>query len=160
MINRNAIVAIIKMITEKKGAPCKKTLQKMVYLIEAKGIDLGCDYGIHFYGPYSADLDYIVRSLDSEGILSISYSETEHNISVINDDECKDYHDDMVNHIIDVFASETPSSLELLATALYIYKQNKNENKIEEGVKKIKGSKYSSSQIQKAVNLLKKEQYI
>lgn len=160
MINRDAIVAIIKMITEKKGAPCKKTLQKMVYLIEAKGIDLGCDYGIHFYGPYSADLDYIVRSLDSEGILSISYSETEHNISVINDDECKDYHDDMVNHIIDVFASETPSSLELLATALYIYKQNKNENKIEEGVKKIKGSKYSSSQIQKAVNLLKKEQYI
>ena len=160
MINRDAIVAIIKMITEKKGAPCKKTLQKMVYLIEAKGIDLGCDYGIHFYGPYSADLDYIVRSLDSEGILSISYSETEHNISVKDDSNCKNYYNDVVNHIVDTFVFDSPSELELIATALYVYRQNKNENKIEEGVKKIKGSKYSSLQIQKAVNLLKKEQYI
>ena len=44
-----------KKITEINGAPCKKTLQKIVFLIEAKHVNIGCDYGIHFYGPYSAD---------------------------------------------------------------------------------------------------------
>lgn len=160
MINQDAIVAIVKRITEKKSAPCKKTLQKMVYLIEEKGIDLGCDYGIHFYGPYSADLDYIVRTLNNEGVLSISYSETEHNISVKDDSNCKNYYNDVVNHIVDTFVFDSPSELELIATALYVYRQNRDKNKIENDVIKIKGEKYSSSQIQKAIERLKDEKYI
>ena len=70
MVNNSAIVNIIESITKKNGAPCKKTLQKMVYLIEKKGVSIGCDYGIHFYGPYSSDLDFAVREMCDEGVLN------------------------------------------------------------------------------------------
>ena len=73
MANNSAIVNIIDRITEINGAPCKKTLQKIVFLIEAKHVRLGCDYGIHFYGPYSADLDFAVRELCDEGVLKIDF---------------------------------------------------------------------------------------
>ena len=160
MVNKDAVVAIVKKITEKKGAPCKKTLQKMVYLIEAKGVDLGCDYGIHFYGPYSADLDYTVRSLDDEGILSISYSEMGHNISVADDSICEKYENNLVNQIIEEFGEDTPSELELLTTTLYVYKQQKNDGKTVDGVIKIKGSKYTNSHIWQALKLLREQKYI
>lgn len=48
MVNSKAIVNIVGRITNSGSAPCKKTLQKIVFLIEAKHIELGCDYGIHF----------------------------------------------------------------------------------------------------------------
>ena len=65
MVNNHAIVNIVNRITKENAPPCKKTLQKIVFLIQAKQIDLGCDYGIHFYGPYSADLDFAVRDRKS-----------------------------------------------------------------------------------------------
>ena len=43
---------IVKRINDIWGKkPGKKTLQKLVYLIQQKGINLNYDYGIHFYGP-------------------------------------------------------------------------------------------------------------
>ena len=85
MVDNKAIVKVISRITKNNGAPCKKALQKIVFLIEAKHVDLGCDYGIHFYGPYSADLDFAVRELNDEGILKIDYTPMEHLISVVGD---------------------------------------------------------------------------
>ena len=50
----NNVAYIIKRINEEWGKkPGKKILQKMVFLIEEKGIDLGYEYGLHFYGPYN-----------------------------------------------------------------------------------------------------------
>jgi len=111
MVNNHAIVNIVNRITEKNAPPCKKTLQKIVFLIQAKQIDLGCDYGIHFYGPYSADLDFAVRELSDEGILRINYTPMEHLISVADTSilEIEPYSDATVNEVIDEFAKDTPS---------------------------------------------------
>ena len=46
-------------------APGKKMVQKLIYLIERKGVDLGLNYSIHFYRPYS------VASEGSKGLLSL-----------------------------------------------------------------------------------------
>lgn len=67
-ISNNAAY-IIKRINDIWGEkPGKKTLQKMVSLIEQKGVNLGYDYGLHFYGPYSGSLDATTTSLGADGV--------------------------------------------------------------------------------------------
>ena len=160
MTNNDAIVTIVDKITKTNKAPCKKTLQKIVFLVEEKGLDLGCDYVIHFYGPYSSDLDFAIRSLKDDGILDITVTHTEHIISVLNNDGYKSFDDDVIDNVIDEFGKDTPSDLELIATALYVYRGVKNESKIMDGVKKIKGQKYKDAAICKAISRLKKCDYI
>ena len=163
MVNNHAIINIVNRITEKNSPPCKKTLQKIVFLIQAKQIDLGCDYGIHFYGPYSADLDFAVRELSDEGILRINYTPMEHLISVADTSilELEPYSDATVNEVIDEFAKDTPSELELLATSLYVYLQTKKDvSAVKPGVMKIKGSKYSEKRIDAAIDRLARTGYI
>lgn len=160
MVNNEAIVSIIDKITAQKGAPCKKTLQKIVFLIEAKEVDLGCDYGIHFYGPYSADLDFAVRELNDEGILGIEYTAMEHRISVVDNSVANGYSNQIVDEVINEFGKDSPSELELLATALYVFLQARDVQRVKDGVIKIKGSKYSEQRISDAIARLKRTGYI
>lgn len=97
MVNNEAIVSIVSRLSAIKRAPCKKTLQKIVFLIEAKNVDLGCDYGIHFYGPYSSDLDFAVRELCDDGVLDIKYTSMEHKISVADSAFANGYNNQTVN---------------------------------------------------------------
>lgn len=160
MADNNTIVSVIDMITKLNGAPCKKTLQKIVFLIEAKKVDLGCDFGIHFYGPYSADLDFAVRQLCDEGILDIEYTAKEHLISVVDQSAVKENTNDTISEVIASFGKEAPVELELIATALYVYQSLRDKNKIKDGVKKIKGTKYSDSKIESAILKLIDNGYI
>ena len=159
MVNNDAIINIIKKLTIKNGAPCKKTLQKIVFLIEARKVTLGCDYGIHFYGPYSYDLDFAVRELCEEGILQIEYTAQEHTISVLGDYNSQ-YNNSIVDKTIDEFGKDSPSELELLATALYVYLKLKDTDKIHSGVVKIKGNKYNNQRISNAVSRLRTSGYL
>lgn len=154
MVNNAAIVNVINEITKINGAPCKKTLQKIIYLIQAKHVDLGCDYGIHFYGPYSSDLDFAVRELCDEGTLKIEYTPLEHKICVKDNANIPQFFDNTVNEIINEFAKEKASELELLATALYVYLSDKDIEKVKLGVVKIKGGKYNDKRINDAIKRL------
>lgn len=160
MANNSAIVDIIEKITSINGAPCKKTLQKIVFLIEAKHVELGYDYGIHFYGPYSADLDFAVRELCDKGVLKIDYTPMDHLISVANRSEMNNYSNATVDEVIETFGKETPSELELIATALYVYISTKDISRVRDGVIKLKGKKYSDPRIDAAIAKLKKSGYI
>ena len=160
MVDNNAIVNVISRITKNNGAPCKKTLKKIVFLFDEKHLYLGCDYGIHFYGPYSADLDFAVRELSDEGILKIDYTPMEHLISVVDDSVETGDINETANKVIDEFSRETPSELELIATALYVYLQARDINRIKSGVIKIKGSKYSEVRIDNAIKRLQTTGYI
>lgn len=160
MVNHHAIVNIINQITEKGSVPCKKKLQKIVFLIEAKQIDLGCDYGIHFYGPYSADLDFAVRELSDEGVLKINYTPMEHLISVTDASVGEAYNNATMDEVIDEFSKDSPNELELVATTLYVYKQIEDVSKVKSGVIKIKGNKYSEKRIDAAIDRLIKTGYI
>ncbi len=160
MANNNAIVSIVEKIAAHNGPPCKKTLQKIVFLIEAKHVNLGFDYGIHFYGPYSADLDFAVRELSDDGVLSVNYTPMEHFISVNNSINIPEYSNPTVDEVIDEFSKDSPSELELIATALYVYLQSRNTDAIKPGVIKIKGTKYTDARIDAAIERLSKTGYI
>ena len=162
MTKNEILVSIVKKISDTNKPPCKKTLQKIVYLIEEKEPILGFDYGIHFYGPYSSDLDFAVRQLNDEGILQIKYTRAEHTISVKNAKEFKasGSEEAVIDEVVSNFAKENPGDLELLATALYVFTKTKDIERIKEGVKKLKGSKYSDEKIENAEGKLKKAGYL
>ena len=163
MTNNIAIVNIINKLETINSAPCKKTLQKIIYLIENKGVNLGCNYGIHFYGPYSSDLDFAVRELSDDGILNIQYTLTEHRISVSKETNFLEKHtfdNSTVDDVINEFSKDSPSELELIATTLYVYLQVKDIDKVMPGVIKIKGSKYSTTRIQSTIDRLQRTGYI
>ncbi len=160
MVDNVAIAQVIQKLTDIKEAPCKKTLQKIVFLIEAKKGNLGCDYGIHFYGPYSADLDYAVKEMAEDGILSIEYTPTKHRISVAEKNNQPLVSNEIIDAVVQEFGKDSPSELELLATTLYVYMELNNPDSILSGVQKIKGAKYSVDRIEKAISRLQCSNYI
>ena len=104
-------------------------------------------------------MDFAVRELCDEGILNIEYTLSEHKISVLDESSIAEFNDPIVNQVIDEFAQDTPSELELLATAVYVYLKVRDINKIHAGVVKIKGDKYSNQRINSAIERLKMQGY-
>lgn len=162
MMNQNEIVLeIVSRLTEVDGAPCKKKVQKMVYLIEEKGIDLGFQYKIHFYGPYSEDLDYTICELKARHELDITYGNKGHILECTKGVQCSGL-TEQIEKIIDTFGKMTAQQLELITTALFAERHIsvRNDVSIMNAVKKIKGSKFSDNKIKEAIDLLKEKQYI
>ncbi len=159
-ISNNAAY-VIKRINDIWGEkPGKKILQKMIYLIEQKGIDLGYEYGLHFYGPYSAILDAATTFLSADGVIEFDYSGLSHLMSIdeknffvkpngLSTEQLKE-----IDVLIEHFQGQSPSELELLTTAIYAYDhlENKSKESIINGVQKIKGLKYSKEQIQHSLD--------
>jgi uncharacterized protein YwgA len=159
-ISNNAAYVIKKINEIWDENPCKKTLQKIVYLIEEKGVNLGYEYGLHFYGPYSSQLDAVTTFLSADGVIDFDYSSGYSHIMSINDadfivksDSLSDSQEDVIDDLIRHFYGQTPSELELLTTAVYAYNHldDKSPDNIIKGVQKIKGLKYSREQIQHAI---------
>lgn len=153
------LLDVISEITFADKNLCKKKLQKIIYLIEQKYVDLGFEYKIHFYGPYSEDLDYTICQLKTENKLKITYTNKGHIISI--DSKRKVELDDNSLNVIKEFGRKAPSELELLTTALYVQRNidNADDEKIIFNVRKIKGNKYSDTKIKDAIKLLKDTNY-
>jgi uncharacterized protein YwgA len=158
------LLDIIDEITNENGAPCKKTLQKIVYLVEEKNIELGFDYVIHYYGPYSSDLDFTVQKMVWDGLLNVTRTNNGHIIS--RNEKCGEEEQDYVKNrdmlnIVKNFAKDSPSTLELLATTLFVERNTieKTKDKIMSGVIKIKGDKYNKTEIDDAILRLSQENY-
>jgi uncharacterized protein YwgA len=160
--NSKSVVGVVDHLTRINGGnpPCKKTVQKIVYLIEEAGENLGFEYSIHFYGPYSAELDYEVQNLSAKGIFTIKYTDHGHLLSSAKESTNVEM-GITATHIIEAFGSESPSALELIATALFVQRetQTKDKNRIVAGVKKIKGSKYTEKHIESAIQDLQNHGY-
>jgi uncharacterized protein YwgA len=153
----NDVLGVIREIQNvSRKAPCKKTVQKIIYLIQEANCDLGFDYSIHYYGPYSEELDSDIRYQYGYGDLDIEITNHGHMLSVI-DFENKTYEmNPIAKEIISIFGRKTPAELELLATTLYVQREigSAKEEDIVNGVVSIKGTKYSQLNIGNAVKEL------
>ena len=87
--------------------------------------------------------------------MKIDDTPMEHLISVVDDSFENDNINPTANEVIDEFSRETPSELELIAAALYVYLRVKDVNRIKTEFIKIRGSKYSGSRIDCAIGRLK-----
>lgn len=154
------VVSALKNLNGKD--PCKKTIQKIFYLIEEAGDWVGFDYTIHFYGPYSADLDYEIQDMIGQGVLSIEYTQYGHLISTTNKNAGEQPElAELQRNVIAHFGGKPASELELLATALFVQRNTENAkaDEIVFGVKRIKGTKYSDAQIESAIKELRAADY-
>lgn len=156
---KNDVAYIIKRTNEiRDEKPGKKMLQKMVFLIKHKGIDLDYDYGLHFYGPYCVALDSETSSLSADGVILFDYSGCSHLMSVneeftIQSEKLSDEQEKRIDDLVIYFKKWTPSDLELLTTAMYVYEhlEDKSKSSVIKGVEKIKGSKYSREKIEETI---------
>lgn len=140
--------------------PVKKALQKTVFLLETKGVKLGFDYILHFYGPYCAELDHETARLSADGIVDFDYSRYGHKMAVSSDClselETSLSSDSLhlVQEVIMRYKEKTASDLELLTTAIYAYEHTdaKTQKDVTEKIKTIKGEKYNDQEIQWALS--------
>lgn len=162
MYDQNEMVLeIIARLTELSGAPCKKKVQKIIYLLEEGSVNMGFDYKLHIYGPYSEDLDYTICSLKASNALEITYGNKGHILKCRNEIEPENITDSM-EAVLRNFGRKTPRQLELLTTTLFAERHvdDKDEESIMHAVKKIKGQKFSFDQIKTAITLLRETGYI
>jgi uncharacterized protein YwgA len=167
------LISIIRE-TSRIKKPGKKTLQKLVYLIERKGIRLGFDFSIHYYGPYSSELDYAIHRLEMQGVIEIKPEGMTHQISLvengdlIGEEEVESFREKelrLIEDVITKFAARSAYELEIITTADYVAQQLKtngepwDQDSLVEGVRKIKGEKFTKEKIEEAIAILQKEGY-
>lgn len=148
--------------------PGKKVLQKIFYFIERKGIGLGLNFCIHFYGPYSASLDRILHSLEGNEIIDINTSGATHIISMfpeaILNDQLSEEEKEIVDYVINEFGRKSPLELEALSTIDYaatrlLGGKYTREQVINEVVS-IKGTKFDRPSLEREYEVLIREGYV
>lgn len=159
------VLFILSQICSINEKPGKKLIQKLMYLVQEKGVDLGLDYRIYYYGPYSRILDQLLRYYELENYLDIDTSETTHTVKLRETVKCTGngfsaHEKEVVKQVLAEYAQRKPYDLELLTTtefaANYILnKDTCDEKAIVNKVKEIKGSKFTVKQIQASVKELK-----
>jgi|LSQX01.1.fsa_nt_gb uncharacterized protein YwgA len=169
-LNRNKkIVEVLETINSYQK-PGKKTVQKLLYLIERRGVELDLDYRIHFFGPYSATLDDMLHALQNNEVIDIDASGTTHTICVKDSSRCEGkglfpWEKELVNSVIEEFRDKNASELEAITTLDYVAHSMKGIGELKDidiikGVKEIKGTKYSEAQLSGHLDALKQCGYI
>ncbi|EHQ90406.1 hypothetical protein [Desulfosporosinus youngiae] len=117
------LTALIDQLQEING---KKSLQKLVYLARAFGLETGYSFRFHYYGPYSDSL-----AADFEQLLEtdrVSLSDKSRYKYQVSDDLSQDPalqeldadKQEKIRELIECFGSKSPSDLELYATIYFI----------------------------------------
>jgi uncharacterized protein YwgA len=169
MDKTTALISIINKIAEYQH-PGKKMLQKLIYLIQRKGFDIGFDYGIHYYGPYCSGLDFAIHSLEMQGAIEIIQDGMTQRVhtsdiseTIIRENKAEKLSSqqiETINNVVEKFAELTAWQLEVITTTDYVANELRNSGKgydnesVLVGVKTIKGDKFSNDQIKWALSLL------
>ncbi len=165
----NRYAALVEVICRKNN-PGKKTVQKLMYLVERKGVKLGLNYRIHFFGPYSSKLEDALNIMNNRGIIHIDTSGVTHRISIKN--KLKKEHNSLskdekriVNLVMKEFGAKSPRYLEGITTLDFVAcllkdKGIRDEKHIIEEVNRIKGEKFSNNQLQDYLCTLKRTGYL
>ncbi len=147
--------------------PGKKMLQKLLYLMERKGLQLDLDYSIHYYGPYSSELDQKLRVYEAFNLIAIKPSSMTHTISIASEviRDVTPEENDIIADVIGKYAHNTPLELELLTTADYVANtilvcKNASREDIIKEVLRIKGSKFSIEKINASITRLETDSFL
>ena len=154
----NAAMIISEIYEARNKEPfVKKVLQKIVYLAQQKGARLDYDFTLHFYGPYSAQLDTDTLCLQAYGEVYCDYKPNGHLLEptkTIRKPNVGSNASALVRLVAQRYKDWSPSLLELLATAIYAHRHLENNSKenIISKVRHIKGEKYSDADISKVLD--------
>jgi len=140
----------------------KTRLQKIAYLLEAKGVGLGLDFDYHNYGPFSAELAFAADDAKSLGYIRIDTQPGDYAIpftifrSLEDTPQFEDSEDrGAKNKALETIMPYSSLVLELAATAIYLRENGYPEIYWDE-VKKRKASKARGDLMEKAKELIEK----
>lgn len=151
--------------------PGKKVVQKIMYLIERRGVDLNLNFKIHFYGPYSSELDDLLRYYEAMDIININTEKRTHLISIKDYNQVKSVEGNFtevdrkkIDFVVKHFSNQPAQVLEAYATLDYVSQVLKSngigdEEEIINKVIEIKGSKYNKDILFKYLHELKELGY-
>ena len=148
--------------------PGKKMVQKLMYLMGRKGLNLGLNYSIHFYGPYSASLDDTLHALEAQGVINITVAHLTHKIALADRNNCpqvlSEEERDVVFEVLKCFEEKSAADLEAYTTLDYvahtIWKDKGTEEQVIQDVLKIKSKKFSLEELQEKYQVMKQLNYI
>lgn len=137
----------------------KTHIQKAIYFAqEAAGADLGFRYVIHYYGPYSRELDSLVQKLESQSVLNVTAAPDGYGYEVAIgetqlEETLEEYLQRSVESIVKHFGGMPTLELERLSTAFYIRKRLPEADR-EDWVREVKSlkPKFSEEEIEKALD--------
>ena len=164
-LEKNSI--IIKQICENESELGKKKLKKFMYLIERKGVNLGLNYSIHYFGPYSSKLDNTMHILESDDKIVINTSRITHTIHLGEEPiegNLEDNEQEAVNFVLSKFKDKSAYDLEAITTLDYVATEMLNgegsDEQIIDKVKQIKGTKFTKEHLESNLKLLKQLEYV
>ena len=144
----------------------KKKLQKLMYLIERKGVQLDLRYSIHFFGPYSSKLDHIIHILENEDWLDIDTSGQTHRIIMKKEENGQLSKEDniLVDEVREAFYDKSPMELEALTTIDYVattllHGTARRDDVIKQA-KITTGYKFSAQESEKVYDVLNEQVYL
>lgn len=121
---------IIQYLVDKSHGLGKVQLQKTIYFLqEVFQVPTGYDYVMHYYGPYSFDLDDTLSEMQGKGVLSISYvlypagylgydislgKNTESDLKLASN------YKDKADQVVNIFKPMDAQNLELWATIHFV----------------------------------------
>lgn len=168
MFSMKKYVEVLERICE-QNEPGKKSVQKLAYLIERKGVNLDLEYTIHFFGPYSSKLDNVLHLLQCDEAIDINTIERTHTISIIDTssyegEQLSQEEKEKVDFILNNFKRRSALELEGITTIDYVAKslglRNGDNDKIIEEVKRIKGTKFNDEQLQEYLGVLREYEFV
>lgn len=157
---KNKVENIAALIRLNGGQIVGKTrLQKIVYLLEAKGLGFDFDYDYHNYGPYSAELAFATDDAESlawlvkedrrgtYGVPYTTFKSTEHSPRFEKTDKLEPR-----RAALQIMNSASSIVLELAATAIYLQRHGYKNYWSE--VRRRKSNKATPEHIEEASRLL------
>ncbi len=161
MRKATAILTLVENVRDKVG---KTFIQKGVYLLqEGLGENLGYDYKLHRYGPYSEELDRDIDNLKNYGLIEVEQNQKGHGFRITTTDKGRSLlkenfshytvNDDKLRKISSLIGTEPVRKMELIGTVLYFSKKSKDVSEIKRLVNTVKPH-FSDSEIEEAVRVL------
>lgn len=148
---------VVSRLNERTEQVGKTTVQKIMYFLKRLGI-VDYEYTMHYYGPYSSEVENSLRQLESSNEFKITWNPDrgyfirltgEHSDLNVLDVEKKQG----IDSVVEKFHSKSAKDLSLIATVLYFYPKLP-ENDIIESVRKLK-PQFSKDEITDALNIVK-----
>lgn len=139
----------------------KIMLQKLMYLMQRKGLDMHLSYSIHYYGPYSSELYDLILMKNRLDELAIDTSSRTHVITIGSEakgDALTEDDQDVFDGIMRDFFGRTALELEGITTVDYVahttLRDNGTREEIIDRTKRIKGTKFSDAALEADLELL------
>ncbi|MFO7997191.1 MAG: hypothetical protein R6U93_08690 [Dehalococcoidia bacterium] len=158
---------ILELLNLAKAKVGKTFLQKAIYILQDwLNLDLGYDYKLYLYGPYSEDLSEDIDILRDAGLIDVGIDATGYGYNIaVNDKGARFLSKNLDTYIVDrgkldkvisFIGTSDVKNMELLSTILYLAKTTADKDQTMRLMQEIK-PQFNSEQIDRKVEELQRQ---